>query len=319
MKIIAELCQNHNGNFENVEKMVSEASANGATHVKIQTIYSKNLSFRPEFENGLELDGETKCIKRPYKLEFERLKSLELTSNESRRFVEICKENNVVPMTTCFTRDTLQEIIDCGFKAIKIASYDCASYQMIREVSKHCNDIFISTGATFDEEIEQTANILSDIDFTFLHCVTMYPTPLEEMHLNRMLWLKKYTQNIGLSDHSLVEQDDVWAVKAAIFLGARCIERHFTILDRDQSKDGPVSITPKLLREISRFSKLTKVDMEKELDENYPSWKKMLGEEKRKLSKSELLNRAYYRGRFASIRNGYGPENMIYNWDETSV
>ena len=151
MKIIAELCQNHNGNFDTVEKMVSEASKNGATHVKIQTIYSKNLSFRPEFENGLALNGETKSIKRPYKPEFERLKALELTFDESRKFVEICKKNSVVPMTTCVSRDTLQEIINCGFKAIKIASYDCASYQMIREVGKHYNDIIISTGATFDE------------------------------------------------------------------------------------------------------------------------------------------------------------------------
>ena len=53
MKIIAELCQNHNGNEKLLNKMVKEAAINGASHVKIQHIYSRNLSFRPIFENGL--------------------------------------------------------------------------------------------------------------------------------------------------------------------------------------------------------------------------------------------------------------------------
>ena len=78
MKIIAELCQNHNGDFEIVKKMVDVAAKAGATHVKLQTIYAKNLAYRSIFENGLELNNKTISIKRPWKDEYNRLKSLEL-------------------------------------------------------------------------------------------------------------------------------------------------------------------------------------------------------------------------------------------------
>ena len=64
MKIIAELCQNHNGNQNILEKMIDEAVEGGATHVKLQTIYASDLTFRPEFETGLKVKGETLSIKR---------------------------------------------------------------------------------------------------------------------------------------------------------------------------------------------------------------------------------------------------------------
>ena len=73
--IIAELCQNHNGNFEDVRRMIHEAKASGATHVKIQNIYADMLYFRPQFEKGLEVDGQTLAIKRPFDAEYNRLKS----------------------------------------------------------------------------------------------------------------------------------------------------------------------------------------------------------------------------------------------------
>ena len=66
MKLIAELCQNHNGDEDLLKKMIDEALEGGASHIKLQTIYSDDLTFRPEFENGLEKKGEVLCIKRPW-------------------------------------------------------------------------------------------------------------------------------------------------------------------------------------------------------------------------------------------------------------
>ena len=63
-KIIAELCQNHNGNITILEEMVHAASEAGADFVKIQSMLSKDLTYRPRFEEGLFEDGETKVIKR---------------------------------------------------------------------------------------------------------------------------------------------------------------------------------------------------------------------------------------------------------------
>jgi N,N'-diacetyllegionaminate synthase len=103
-KLIAEFCQNHNGNFEVLSRMVDAAAANGATHAKIQTIFADEVAYRPQFEQGL-VDGDvTRSIKRPYQAEYDRLKGLEIDYDQARRFIALCRDAGLEPMTTCFTR-----------------------------------------------------------------------------------------------------------------------------------------------------------------------------------------------------------------------
>ena len=63
-------------------------------------------------------------------------------------------------MTTCFSRNRIDDLYNLGFKYIKVASYDCGSFQMIRELSKKFKHMIISTGASFDSEIIKTNEIL---------------------------------------------------------------------------------------------------------------------------------------------------------------
>ena len=323
MKFIAELCQNHNGDFKIVEKMVEEAATNGASHVKLQSIYARNLSFRPIFEQGLVENGKTLAIKRPFKPEFERLSNLELTSSQFEKFCKLCEKYSVIPMTTCFTRDLVPVIESQGFRTVKVASYDCASFALLRELSSKFDKIFISTGATYDSEIQHAARVLldSNVDYTFLHCVTIYPTPISSMNINRLSWLKQYSKEVGFSDHSSVAIDGVLASLVAIFKGANVIERHFTVLDENETKDGPVSITPFHLREIIEFDALSKNDQLLYLNDKYPGWESALGRETRELTHEELLNRSYYRGRFASLSSQENRQTftMIDNWEETPL
>jgi sialic acid synthase SpsE len=323
ISIIAELCQNHLGDSELLRRMIYKAVDSGATHVKIQHIYSRNLTYRPQFENGLS-DGEnTISIKRPWRTEYDRLKQLELSNEQCRKFVSYVQSLGATPLTTCFSRDSIPKIQSQGFKSVKVASYDCASFQMLRELRDHFDEIIVSTGATFSNEIVFAAKILkTHPNASFLHCVTIYPTPLNEMHLSRINWLNQYMPVIGFSDHSLVNRDGILASKAAIVLGAKIIERHFTLLESDASKDGPVSIGPNHLLELSKFSSLSREEQEQQLEEEYPGWRNiLLGKPDRSLSNSELLNRDYYRGRFASPRlNGnHASSLMIYNWEETPI
>ena len=76
MIFIAELCQNHNVDFEILKDMIYAAKDSGADYVKIQNIFADMLSHRKKFDNGLEKNGVTKVIKRPYDLEYTRLKKL---------------------------------------------------------------------------------------------------------------------------------------------------------------------------------------------------------------------------------------------------
>ena len=323
MKIIAELCQNHNGNFDDVKRMVDLAAASGATHVKIQHIYAKNLVFRPQFEEGLEIQGGVGSIKRPWLPEHERLSGLELSASECEKFVTYAESQGVIPMTTCFTRGDVKTISEQGFKAVKVASYDCASYTLLRELSSAFDYLIVSTGATFDDEVLHAASVLKDNakQFALLHCVTMYPTPLAAMHLHRLAWLKRLCSEVGFSDHSLVRTDGLIAAKAAIACGAEIIERHFTIADESATKDGPVSITPERIEELASFSRLSQNDRLAHLNDTYPQWTSMMGDEQRWLSDEELLNRDYHRGRFATPRRAGATKasEMIMNWEETPL
>ena len=185
---------------------------------------------------------------------------------------------------------------------------------MIKKLSKYFNEIFISTGATYDDEIASTGDYLNSInkEFTFLHCVTIYPTPLNLMNLTRMDFIKKWTNQYGLSDHSLTSADGVKAAIAAVYLGANVIERHFTILAENETRDGPVSIRKNHITEILDFSKLSKSEQKYYIEENIPEYQSMLGQMLRKLSKEEELNRNYYRGRFCNKIKG----KTYFNWEE---
>ena len=311
-KIIAELCQNHNGDVNILKDMIWRAADSGASHVKIQTIFSEDLTLRERFEEGVTSNGVIKSIKRPYLPEFERLSKLDLGFDTHALFIDECSSAGVIPLTTVFNRSRLESIIELGFKEIKIASYDCASFPLINDLKNKFNHIYVSTGATHDSEIETTANILSDQNFSFLHCVTIYPTPVDKLNLNRIDYLRQFTNSVGFSDHTRPSQHGIDPDIVALWKGADVIERHFTILDSSQTKDGPVSINPEQLKNIVDYSKYNHDELSK-LVENISDYDKMLGSKTHSLSEEELLNRDYYRGRFASKING----KTIYNWEES--
>ena len=310
--IIAECCQNHNGNRDILKKMIHEAASNGADYVKIQSIQSNDLTNRSRFNLGENFeDGSVKTIKRPYKDEYERLKKLDLSIEDEIWFIEECISAGVSPLTTLFTLDSVKKAKDLGYEAVKIASYDCASFPLLKKIKKHWKKIFVSTGATFDHEIKKCSKILNKNDLYFLHCITIYPTPLEKLNMRRLSYLRKYTSKVGFSDHTNVKDTDLIASKIALAMGADVIERHFTILEESKTKDGPVSINPSQLKELKNFASQSRYERMQQIILEYPNWKETLGSAKRDLTHEEMLNRDYYRGRFASKVDG----NPIYNWE----
>ena len=317
-KLIAELCQNHNGEINILEEMVAAAAESGADYAKIQSIDSEELSFRERFENGLKEGGRTRVIKRPYKNEYERLKKLDLDEETQINFHNLCKKYNVEPMTTIFTRSKINLVNQMNLKCIKISSFDCASFKLIDDLKKiNVDEFIISTGGTFDREIKKTADIMkkNDLNFSLLHCISIYPTTIEVANLNRINYLKNFTNNVGISDHSNPEIYKYKIIAGSLFLGAEIVEKHFTILPKDKTKDGVVSANPTQLKEISKLCKLSKADISNYIKENVPEMEEMKGNFIRELSEEELLNRDYYQGRFASKVSG----KTIFNWDETEI
>ena len=320
LSFIAEICQNHQGKFYNIQKMVEECVSAGANIIKAQYIFSKNLTYRPIFDEGLKIKNKLFSIKRPYHIEKKRLKKLDLKKKDYEKFVKICENLKVKPMITCFAREHINELKNMGFKSIKVASYDCSSFQLIRELKSNFKKLIISTGATFDNEIKYTANILKNYPFVLMHCVSIYPTPKDFLNLNRIKFLKKLCKDVGYSDHSSsLDNKKNLACLAAITAGATYIERHITILDKDKTRDGKVSINPSEIKEIIKFSRLNNKDKKEYLKEKYKvNVDKLYGKEKRELTNIELLNRDYYKGRFASNVSRDGLK-FINNWDETKL
>ena len=131
-----------------------------------------------------------------------------------------------------------------------------------------------------------------------------------------MKFLKSLSKNVGFSDHTLVRKDNLIASKCAIYLGAKIIERHFTILNESATKDGPVSINPTQLKDLYNFSLMDKKEQYKEIKNIFPKWQITKGFVNRTLTHNEVLNRDYYRGRFANLRKeSKNGTNMIFNWE----
>ena len=86
-KIIAELCQNHNGDIKILEEMVHAASEAGADYAKIQSLHSDELTHRKRFDDGLIEGNKVKVIKRPFKNEYDRLKKLDLSETDHIKFI----------------------------------------------------------------------------------------------------------------------------------------------------------------------------------------------------------------------------------------
>ncbi len=313
--VIAELCQNHNGDSSLIDELVSAAAESGADYVKMQYVESKSLSHRDRFDNGLEEGGKVKVIKRPFKDEQKRLSDLDLPEHAYIQFLDLCKKYKVKPMITVFTLDCVRKIINLGYKNIKLSSFDCISKPLIKFLANSPIDsLVLSTGCSYRREIEDAAKILNTHpNPSLLHCVSIYPTPLKEAHLSRISYLSKLTSCVGISDHSNPEINSNIIPAASSFLGANVIEKHFTILPKDKTKDGLVSTNPKQFKELSYLFKTDRKNQESYLESHKIDINDLLGDPLRELSDIELLNRDYYQGRYCNF-DDYG--NSYFNWEE---
>lgn len=315
-KVIAELCQNHNGDRGLIREMVAAASSAGADFAKLQTLHSSQLTHRTRFDDGLIEGGLTKVIKRPYDAEYSRLSTLDISDSDVEYFLECCKDSNIKPMTTVFTRDVVDKTFKQGFSCIKLASFDCISLPLAEDIIAHSPDLLIvSTGCTYDYEIESMAELLRRASQSCLmHCVSIYPTPPKHANLDRLKFLSSLNPCVGLSDHSNYDKDGLTILKAALSYGIEYVERHFTILPSDQTKDGVVSLNPSQLKEAVDICNWTNEQRQAFASSNTDLINTVAGSQFRQLSSIELLNRDYYQGRVASKSND---GTTVFNWDSS--
>jgi len=236
--IVAEIGNNHEGNFEVACELVREAAKCGVDAVKFQTFKTEQF------------------ISPTDTARFARLKSFELTMEQFAELAQLAHSLGLLFLSTPLDLDSaagLEPLVD----AYKIASCDDTFYPLLERVAISGKPIIISTGISDWEQVQKTTNYLyqfwesqtiKDPQLAVLHCVSSYPVPPEEANLNSITFLlSRLNCPIGYSDHTI----GIEAAILSVAMGARIVEKHFT-LDKHYSdfRDHQLSADPTDLKQL---------------------------------------------------------------------
>lgn len=237
--IIAEAGANHNRNKKLALKLIDASVKAKSDAVKFQTYSSDTLYSKhsPDFAG--------------YKNIIKLIKSIELPRNWQKDLKLYCDDCDIEFMSTPFDEKAVDELYDLDIKRFKIAGFECTDPRFIKYIASTKLPLIISVGiGTNLSMMEKIKSWILEVnnkpDITFLHCNNAYPTPFKDINLGQMVsMINMNLENvkIGLSDHT----EGILVPPIAVAMGAKVIEKHFTI-DRSLSgPDHPFAIEPKEL------------------------------------------------------------------------
>lgn len=217
--VIPEIGINHNGSLEVAKEMVLSAHRAGAGLIKHQTHIVED-----------EMAGAAKSVI-PGNADisiYEIMNRCALNEEEEREMKRYTEELGMVFLSTPFSRAAADRLEDMGVKAYKIGSGEMNNYPLLDHVASFGKPMLISTGMNDLKSIDKAVNLLErrGVDYALLHTTNLYPTKPEQIRLGAMQdMMRAFPQiPVGLSDHSLNNN----ACKAAMALGAKVVERHYT-------------------------------------------------------------------------------------------
>ena len=246
--IIAEAGVNHNGNIDIARSLIDIASSAGADAVKFQTFKASKMVTR----DAEQADYQKIENKNSNLSQLEMLKKLELSLDDHRVLISYCKEKKILFLSSPFDIDSIHLLNDLGVQIFKIPSGELTNLPYLRAVGLLNKKIILSTGMANMLEIKAAVGVLiisgtKKENITVLHANTMYPTPMSDVNLTAMnVIANSLSISVGYSDHTLGIEVSI----AAAALGAKVIEKHFTI---DSTMDGPdhkASLNPHELNEM---------------------------------------------------------------------
>ena len=228
--IIAEAGVNHNGDIELAKKLIDVAVEAGVDYVKFQTFKSENLVSKCAKKATYQIENTKDAIEN----QLQMLKKLELSHKQHKELIFYCKHKNISFFSTAFDLDSLAYLKDLGLTMVKIPSGEITNLPYLRKAAALFSEVIISSGMSTMQDVKNALKVfieagISKSNISILHCNTEYPTPMHDVNLHAMLSIQKeFGVNVGYSDHTLGIEVPI----AAVALGARVIEKHFT-LDRD--------------------------------------------------------------------------------------
>ena len=211
--VIAEIGNNHEGDVGLAREMIALAAEAGAGAVKFQSIDPAQLVSPRDAAR------------------FAQLQRFQLDPGDTERLADEARARGVLFLSTPFSLDAVG-MLDPLVPAFKIASGDNDFVPLLETVAATGKPVLLSCGLADLAGIEASQAVVRrvwrarglDAFVVLLHCVSAYPTPLDEANLRAIPTLANHAEVVGYSDHTL----GIEAAVAAVALGARVVEKHFT-------------------------------------------------------------------------------------------
>ena len=274
---IAEVGVNHEGSIFKAKKLIDEAARGGADAVKFQTYKAGKIAVK---KSPYYWDIKKESTKSQFDL-FSKFDKFNF--KEYLILSKHCKKRKVEFLSTPFDLEAV-DFLNPIMNLFKISSSDITNYPLLKKIASKKKPIILSTGASSIKEIREAINILRKNkakNIVLMHCILNYPTKNSDANLNMIKSLKKEFPKCitGYSDHTLPSYD-MQNLITAYLLGAKVIEKHFTLNKKQKGNDHYHSLNRK---DLNNFNKRI-------YDIN-----QTLGENKKKFLQSEVKSRIYAR------------------------
>ena len=234
--VVAEIGNNHEGDFNIAKLLIKRAAESGVDAVKFQTIRADRI------------------ITRDQKERFDQIKSYEFSDSQFGELAALANANGLLFLSTPFDFESV-DMLDELVPAFKVSSGDLNWYQFLEYIARKGKPILLSTGMSRLEEISRALEIIEasssltlNDQVVLLHCVSSYPADTSAANLLSIPYLKeKFRVPVGYSDHTF----GILASETAVALGACVIEKHFTYRKEGQTfRDHALSADPADMKEL---------------------------------------------------------------------
>jgi len=266
--IIAEIGSNHDGSLEQAKKLIDVAAKAGVDAVKFQAFKADKLFNKVKNKDAVD-----------------KLEKLELHDKWYKELFDYTDKKGLIFLSSVFDEDSVDLLDNLGIVAYKVASYELTHIPLLEYIAKKNKPIILSTGMANKSEVKEALECIyskGNRQVIILHCVSQYPTEPKNVNLNSLLALKdNFDCPIGFSDHTKT----IYASIGAVTLGAKVIEKHFTLNKSLPGPDHSYALEPNELKQM--------VVAIKEVE-------KMLGNKKIKPTVSEIQEREWRRAIYAA-------------------
>jgi|TARA_R110000868_G_scaffold70799_6_gene207882 N-acetylneuraminate synthase len=213
------MANNHQGSLEHALRIIDEFSLLAKKN-KISAAIKFQFRQLDTFIHDHYKNSDLKYVK--------RFNSTKMSQEDFRKMTEYAKSKSLLTMATPFDNESLPWINQLDIDIVKIASCSCDDWPLLNEVSKINRRVIISTAGIEFTTLDRVYNLFKNNgrDFSFMHCIGEYPTPLENSNLKRIKTMQQRYRdiNIGISTHESPTQKSI--VPYAVAMGCKIIEKH---------------------------------------------------------------------------------------------